>query len=242
LAPVETVLSYGCVIWTDPRTAGSSFLNALGDVSGLPTFYEPFQYGPNPREWAQIYEDWCIDGDPAPLYQTFSQRALIKHIPEAFDDNFNADLARAAEYNGYRHIRLIRCDTFARLASRGIAEQIDVWVADKATLDDLQTGDLAPLDVPHLISDLRLDMARWDAVQPHLTSVLTVRTEDVVSPMRKRRHACLRRILRFLELPPEGLGIIDEALARGGQNTSRIWRLLPNLSELRTALILEGVV
>jgi hypothetical protein len=231
------------VIWTDPRTAGTALSAALKSISEYPSVVdEPFQYGPNPKTLGYVYENWCINGDPAVLYQALARHILIKHIPEAFDDNFNADLARAAEYNGYRHIRLIRCDTFARLASRGIAEQIDVWVADKATLDDLHAGDLAPLDVPHLISDLRLDAARWDAVQPHLTSILTVRTEDVVSPMRKRRHACLRRILRFLELSPEGLGVIDEALARGGQNTSRIWRLLPNLGELRTALILEGVV
>lgn len=228
-------MSLPALIWADPRTGSSSFFYALARVVGPPAYYEPFQYVGEPGPFAQIYEDWCVDGDPAELYRMIGRRHLIKHIPEAFDDNFNADLARAAEYHGYRHIRLVRCDTFGRLVSRGIAEQIDVWRGPLGNINGL-----GPIDVPRLIEDMRLDAARWRAVVPHLTAVLTVRTEDLVSRHRTRRHTCLTRVLRFLELPRESLGVLDDELAGGGQDTSQVSRWLPNLGELRRALMVEG--
>jgi hypothetical protein len=236
-------LSFPFIIWTEPRTAGTALSAALKSISEHPSVEdEPFQYGPNPKALGHVYEDWCLDGDPAPLYRVLARRVLIKHIPEAFDDNFNADLSRAAEYNGYRHIRLVRLDTFARLVSRGVAEQLDAWGTHAdARLGDLRPGDLRPLDVPHLVGDARVDARRWQAVLPHLTAVLNVRTEDLVSRFVSRRHARLRRVLRFLALPPEGLGALDRAMARGGQDTSRVWPLVPNLGELRDALARECV-
>jgi hypothetical protein len=237
---VETVLSYAFLIWTNPRTAGTTLSAALKAISEHPPAEdECFWYQPNARQFSYIYEDWCIDGDPAALYEVLSRHVLIKHIPEPFDDNFNADLARAAEYNGYRHIHLVRCDTFARLVSRGVAEQLDEWHID---VRSAKVTKLKPLDVPHLISDLRLDAARWDAVRHHLSSVLTIRTEDLVSQNCERRHACFRRLLRFLELPPDGLAALDQAFARGGHNTQSVWQLVPNLGELRGALARECVI
>jgi hypothetical protein len=230
-------MTFPCLIWADPRTGSSALFKALSKVCDRPAFFEPFQFGPHPREWAHIYEDWCVDGDPAALYEAIGQRALIKHIPEAFDDNFNADLARAAEHHGYRHIHLVRCNTFARLLSRGIAEQLDAW---DGPAEDIRSGDLNPLDVPHLISDLRLDAARWRAIVPHLTAVLTVRMEDVTNPNRARRHDYLSHILRFLCLPRIALRELDEELSRGHQKTSLIAPWVPNLDELRVALATEG--
>jgi hypothetical protein len=230
-------VSLPCLIWADPRTGSSALFAALAEIVGRTTAYEPFQYGRDPNLWGWVYEGWCVDGDPASLYRVIGQRALIKHIPEAFDDNFNADLARAAEYHGYRHIRLVRRDTLGRLVSRGIAEQLDAWTGPP---EDIGAGDLSPLDVGHLIENLRRDVESWRAVVPWLTRVLTVRTEDVTSPHRRRRHECLARILRFLELPRESLRVLDEELARGRQDTARAARWVPNLDELRGALRTEG--
>jgi hypothetical protein len=230
-------MTFQCLIWADPRTGSSALFNALSRVMGQRSAYEPFQYGSHPNQWAWIYENWCVDGDPAALYRAVGQVGLIKHIPEAFDDNFNADLARAAEYHGYRHIKLVRVDTFARLLSRGIAEQLDAWDGPPA---DIGPDDIGPLDVPHLISDLRLDGSRWLAIAPHLTAVLTMRTEDFTNPSCRTRHNCLARMLRFLELPRESLRALVEHLAAGRQGTSRIAPWVPNLDELRIALATEG--
>jgi hypothetical protein len=229
-------MSHGWIIWSEPRTAGTTFSAALKAVSRRPSAPdEPFQYGARPNIWAWIYEAWCVDGDPAALYRALSTGACFKHIPEAFDDNFNADLARAAEYHGYRHIKLVRCNTFARLVSRGVAEQLDAWSGPSAS-----TRELAPMDVPHLIEDLRLGAARWRAVVPWLTAVLVVKTEDVTSEHAGRRHECLARVLRFLGIPRKQMRVLDERLARGPQNTSLIASRVPNLGELRRALMTEG--
>jgi hypothetical protein len=231
-------VSYPWLIWTDPRTAGTAFSAALKAISEHPSVEdECFQYGPKPKQFANIYENWCIAGDPSALYRLLADHVLLKHIPEAFDDNFNADLARAAEYNGYRHIRLVRCNTFARLVSRGVAEQIDAWRTDAKSI----VAGLKPLDVIHLVEDMRLDAARWHAVSRHITSCLVVRTEDLISRNRERRHACFGKVLRYLELPRSGgMEILDRTLERSGQHTESAWPLLPNLGELRVALAAEG--
>jgi hypothetical protein len=230
-------VSLPCLIWADPRTGSSALFYALARVIGPPARYEPFQYdGDEPAAWTHVYRDWCRDGDPAALYRVMSQRVLIKHIPEAFDDNFNADLARAAEYHGYRHIRLVRLDTFARLVSRGVAEQLDAWTGPPGGVREL-----APIDVPHLTATLRLDAARWRAIVPHLTAALTVKTEDLTSEHAGRRRECLTRILRFLEISREHMGAVEDELSRGDQNTSGVARLVPNLGELREALRAEAV-
>jgi hypothetical protein len=231
-------VSFAFLIWADPRTAGTTLSVALKSLSEHPAVEEePFLYGDDPRQLSQIYENWCLDGDPAAIYRTLARHVLIKHVPGLFDDNFNADLARAAEYHGYRHIRLVRCDTFARLVSRGVAEQLDEWYGDVRPRVD---GVLKPLDVPHLIDDMRIDAAKWQAVLPHITCCLTLRMEDLVSRHRERRLACLRRVLRYLELPPDGLHALDGAFERGGHNTESIWALVPNLDDLRNAIAAEG--
>jgi hypothetical protein len=231
-------VSYPFIIWTEPRTAGTAFSAALKSVSEYESVEdEPFQYGADPKQLASVYENWCLDGSPKELYKILAKRVLIKHIPEAFDDNFNADLARAAEYNNYRHIRLIRCDTFARLMSRGIAEQLDMWNLKANLRLDL----LKPLDVPHLVADLKLDASRWSSVSAYLTRVLVVRTEDIVSHNRARRHKYLKRVLKFLELPRDKLANLDLALSHSNQDTPRVYSMIPNIDQLRSVLAYEGV-
>jgi hypothetical protein len=231
-------VSYPFIIWTEPRTAGTAFSAALKSVSEYESVEdEPFQYGADPKQLASVYENWCLDGSPKELYKVLAKNVLIKHIPEAFDDNFNADLARAAENNNYCHIRLIRCDTFARLISRGIAEQLDMWNL-KA---NLRLDSLKPLDVPHLVADLKLDASRWNSVSAYLTRVLVVRTEDIVSRNRARRHKYLKRVLKFLELPRDKLANLDLALSNSNQDTARVYSMIPNIDQLRSALSYEGV-
>lgn len=231
------------IIWADPRTGGTALSAALKAISPHPAVEdEPFQYGPHPKQLAHVYEAWCRDGDPGHVYDALKHRALIKHIPEAFDDGFNAHLARAAEFHGYRHVRILRCDTFAQLVSRGIAEQLNAWAAkDGRRLLAMRTAPLKPLDVGLLIANYRLGNVRWRNVLPEIGTLLTIRTEDFTSRNRERRHDCLRKLLRYLGEPPAALAIVDQALQDSGQESDAAWKLVPNLSELRLALATEGL-
>jgi hypothetical protein len=236
-------LSHPWIIWTEPRTGGTALSAALKAVSEHPAVEdEPFQYGEHPKQFAHIYEAWCETGDTLALSRLLGRHVLIKHIPEAFDDEFNSELVRAAERHGYRHVRLVRLDIFARLVSRSVAEQLDAWEVSRARPALANITHLEPLDVPHLLSDFRLGNARWAALQRGITSCLTICTEDVVSRYHDRRHKCLRLLLRFLGLAPGLISDVDAILQNSGQNTESVWHLIPNLRELRTAMALEGAI
>jgi len=234
---------YPYIIWTEPRSVGTALSSALGSVCNHPRAPDdPFMYGANPGVLNAIYEQWCRDGMPGPIYRALRSRIVFKHTPETFDDNFNADLARAAEHHGYRHIRLIRCNVFAQLASRGVAEQLDAWRrhdTQKKLAERNRTLD--PLDIPDLIEKAQIARARWEVASAHLRHCLVVRSEDIAAPSQERRHQAIRRLLRFLEVPPAALQRLDRILSRGGRDTDSIWPLVPNINDLSAALISKGI-
>lgn len=229
------------IIWTEPRSVGTALSAALAGISTYPTVEDdPFMYGTNAGPLNHIYEQWCRDGDPAAIYRALSRRIVFKHVPETFDQNFNADLTRAAEHNGYRHIRLVRLNVFAQLVSRGVAEQLDAWRRDATQRKAMRQHALSPLDAEDLILKFELGRARWDQVSQHLTSCLTLRSENIASPIQERRHMTIRRLLRFLEISPSALAAIDRRISRG-RDTESLWPLVPNLGELSAALISRGI-
>ncbi len=226
-------MSHPFIIWTEPRTAGTTLSAALKSVSEHPSVQdEPFE---KMCELAHVYERWLNDRDPAPVDRVFGRHVVMKHISEHFDEGFEITLARAAERHGYRHIRLVRANRFAQLVSLGVAAQTREW-RRLASVDHAE-----PINVPAVIGDAKACSARWRAVSQHISACLLVRTEDVTSRDRERRHGCLRQLLRFLELPPERLGALDHILGQGGQGTERVWPLIPNLGALRAAIAAEGI-
>jgi hypothetical protein len=233
------------IIWAETRTASASLAAALRTVSDFPSLEdEPFLYN-TPRVHAAIYQDWCTTGDPAPLYRLLEPTPGIKHIAEPFHENFNADLARACNHHGYRHIRLDRRDTFAQLASRGIAEQLDAWEAEtaKRRFEHVKNGTpfvdgavrrLGPLNVEDLLRKRARGLERWEAVSGHIPELFQVWTEDIVGPTRK--WPTLLRLLRYLDIPLERADEFDQVLARGAQNSEVMWQMIPNIHELREAV------
>jgi hypothetical protein len=231
------------IIWTVPRTGGTTLSRALKAVSEHKKIEdEPFQYGDHPKELAHIYEHWRKTKEISELTIRLIDRCLIKHIPEAFDDEFNIKLAQISSDLNYKHINLKRQDELARLISRDIAQQLDVWQPPKSTevINDIISGkrQLKPLDVPHLIDNYRLGQHRWHKIKPHLGKILDITMEDLLY---RDRQATITRLIRYLNLPESAHVRINTLLDDGGQDSGKIWRFLPNIDELKQALQNEGL-
>jgi hypothetical protein len=217
------------IIWTVPRTAGTALLHALGKASGMPVLNEPFQYGAVPGPWSEIYNLWKNKRRSLGVLGPHG----IKHIPESFDDEFNIALIEATKHYGYRHIRLYRRDWLAMLVSRDVANQLNAWTAQDAIKAhaDVLAGKhkLKPLDVPRLISDLRLGWWRWEAVKPHLPDFLEVTTEDI---------SCegVYQLAKHLDVSADKIDFTNDT----DQHTRDLYRFIPNMDELRSALKGEG--
>ena len=226
------------IIWTVPRTGGTNLSAALKSLSERPAAEdEPFQFGDNPRQFSGVYERWRRR--PSAIGELSSICEVgwcIKHIPESFDDAFNIALAQETERAGYRHIHLTRRDEFARLISRDVAEQLNAWEARDAfpLIHEILAGRhrLHPLDVPHLIVNKRLGEHRWRMIRPHLSNVVEITTEEIIIDP----GFIIQRLALVLGLDCESAA---KTLPAQGQDTKRIWHLIPNLDELRAALKAE---
>ncbi len=225
------------LLWAATRTASTTLSDALGAEC------EPFNEGPppNPRHW--VYALWRATGDTGPLDQICRDNVSLKHMVEAHDGGFNVALAKSATRHGYRHLHLVRLDTVERLVSLDLAGQLEAWWPAEArqAFTKVLHGEvtLNPLDVPRLIGNARSVHHRWLSVATHLGPTLTVICEDLVTPRRDRRHAVFRRIARFLELPD--IAALDATLQKGGQDTGSIRAFVPNVAELRAAVMEQGL-
>lgn len=212
-----------CIIWAVARVGSTALARALRALN------EPFQLSDGFRSVEEIRE-LC------------TSHYSIKHLYEECPDEQNIALAQAANEHGYRHIRLMRCNEFARLVSRGIAAHQDAWTPANAItrFEDLKAGrtKLRPLDVQHLVKIHQMAVERWRTVTPHVGPLLTVRFEDITSANRERRHHAFRHIAAFLHLP--SIEPLERIIATSGQNTKEVWEFVPNLQELRTALVAGG--
>lgn len=232
-------MSQRVVIWAATRTSSTNLCHALHAEN------EPFQAGPPPSRLAWAYKAWQTSGETYPLVELCASETDFKHVPEWFDDGFNVALAQIATDYGYRHIHLVRMNSLARLISLDVAGQLNAWWPEdaEARFAELARGDrtLNPLDVPRLIAVCRQAMRCWLAIRPYLGPMITVTQEFITSRDQGTRHTALREVMRFLELPEDALPGLDAAMRDGGQHGERMRALLPNVDELRTALIAEGM-
>jgi len=236
-------MAYHFIIWAATRTSSTSLASATNAEN------EPFHFGPPPNRLNWAYADWqkqrtnekLISG----LSLALSDRPCFKHLPEWFDDDFNVGLAKRSTAFGYRHIHLIRLNELERLISNDVAGQLDAWWPKEAKerFAELRSGTrrLNPLDVPRLIGNAKRVRAAWNAVEPHLSPVLTVLQERLTGKDADTRIGTLRKIADFLDLPSDSLRDLDLSMRNGGQNTAQILDLLPNVGELRTRLMEEGL-
>lgn len=231
------------IIWASTRTSSTNLAEATGAEN------EPFHFGPPPNRLHFVYAQW-LAGNQGPEFDFVLRGILVrnesfKHLPEWFADGFNMALARSATSLGYRHIHLIRLNELDRLVSNDIAGQLDAWWPKEADdrFAELRSGErhLNPLDVTRLIENARRVRQVWRAVEPHLAPVLTLTQEDLTSWDVDIRGDALRRLAGFLGLPGDSLRDLDLSMQFGGQKTVRIRDLVPNVGELRQALMTEGL-
>lgn len=217
-----------CVIWAMARVGSTALGQALGALN------EPFQLLGEQFSGAREIERVC------------ATHRSIKHLYEECPDESNIALAHAANQNGYRHIHLVRCNEFARLLSRGIATQCDAWTPeDTATrFEAVESGDvqLGPVNVEHLLSISRGALIRWRAIREHVGSLLTLRFEDVTSANCGHRRQALQRLCAYLGMAPDRARNLERSMTHGEQRTQDIWRFVPNMCELRQALVAEGAL
>lgn len=227
------------ILWAATRTSSTNLAEATGAEN------EPFHFGPPPNRLNWVYAEWQQHGMVGHLDQVCHMRECFKHLPEWFDDGFNIALAQAATRAGYRHIHLIRLNELDRLVSNDVAGQLDAWWPKEADdrFAELRSGErhLNPLDVTRLIENARRVRQAWRAVEPHLAPVLTLTQEDLTSRDVDIRGDALRRLAGFLGLPGDSLRDLDLSMQFGGQKTVRIRDLVPNVGELRQALMTEGL-
>jgi hypothetical protein len=228
------------IIWAATRTSSTNLAEATGAEN------EPYQAGPPESRLHWIYQQWQRDGLPANLLDVCAEKQSFKHLPEWFDDGFNIALARLTTAFGYRHVRLIRLTELDRLISNDVAGQLNAWSPGDAVerFAEVKRGarQLNPLDVPRLIENARRIREAWHAVEPHLAPILTLIHEHITAHRVDLRVTALRRLAGFLGLPAESLTDLNLSMQRGGQNTAQIRDMIPNVGELRQAMMTEGLV
>lgn len=226
------------IIWSAARSGSINLCDALGAES------EPFNPWPPKAKLADIYLNWPKSADH--LEQLCEAGYCLKHLPEGFGDDFNVGLARIASRHGYRHIHLVRRDELARLVSRGIAMQTNAWIPAKAKAKfaELREGrkKLAPLDVDEAMRNTLRVRRAWNTIAPHLGPTRMMLHEHLTSRNVTIRHATLLELIDFLELPYGWIVRLKTAMRDGGQRSEQVWDLVPNIAEMRAALLREGLL
>jgi len=227
------------ILWAATRTSSTNLAEAISAEN------EPFHFGPPASRLNWAYAEWQNGRLDADLSIALSDRPCFKHLPEWFDDEFNVALARKSTEFGYKHIHLIRLNELDRLISNDVAGQLDAWWPKEADdrFAELRSGQrqLNPLDVPRLVGNAKRVWQAWGVVEPHLAPVLTVAQEYLTNRDCDIRHHTLKRLAGFLDLPTDSLRDLDLSMQFGGQRTVRIRDLIPNIGELRQALMTEGL-
>jgi hypothetical protein len=227
--------TYPFVIWCRQRTGSISLFAALCSASEhTPAEIEPFDFGPtSDRQFSNVGKRMPWPERDRALRKICDGRLLIKHCYENLSEEFNLALAWISTRAGYRHIHLTRRDEIARLVSKGIAERHGTWGAHDWTRhrfrEYLVAGrGLPPLDVPMLRRYHEDCERKWRRVGP-LLKALEVAFEDLFGPVKERT---LARIALFLSMPEASANIMAANLGHG-QDTRAIWKLIPNIDELR---------
>jgi len=224
------------IIWAATRT-GSTALAEVLDAEN-----EPFQNGEHPNRLGWIYDRWQRGERTSAMYDVLRSGLCLKHLPEGFSDDFNTCLADMATFRDYRHIHLVRWNELARLVSLDLAIQTDAWKREEAAykLDAARRGEIAvrPLNIPALLENSdRVDRA-WRTVRSYLGSYITIAFEDATCPEIWRRDLVLPGLQSFIGRPDREA--FHEAMRTSSQDSQKLRDLLPNIDNLRRALIARG--
>jgi hypothetical protein len=229
-------LQFPWIIWGRQRSGSISLFSALCSVSEFtPAEIEPFDFGPiGDRQFTDVGKHMAPADRDRALREICDRRLLIKHCYENLSIDFNHALAEISTRAGYRHIHLVRRDEFARLVSKGIAEQHGTWGGHEWTRERYKsyaaTGkNLPPLDVPMLHRYHRDCVEKWNAVAPLLASLEIISEDLFTTPL-----PVLYRAARFLNMPAH-----THTMAKNlgkAHGTRMIWKLIPNIGELQEAI------
>ena len=230
-------MSFPFIIWCRQRTGSISLFYSLCSASEhTPAQCEPFDADvTKDRQFTNVGKRMRPRERDVALRSICDDRFLIKHCYENLSEEFNHALAEISTRAGYRHIHLVRHNELARLISKGIAEQHGTWVADGWTRAKYQDWKrrglkLPPLDIPAMKQYHELSESRWRALagllRPH-----EVMSENFFSVPR----LVLSRITDYLGMPTSNVQTMLNNIG-ASQSTPSIWKLLPNIQELKDAI------
>ena len=225
------------------RTGGTTLASLLATLSEYPGIqHEPFN---SDRKFGHIAAEFALSGDEAQLraalHDCLENRPVIKHCYELMSHAFNAAFMDVTTTLGYRHIVLDRRNETDRIVSLELAHLTGAWggAAVQKIYPDIEAGEvtLEPLDATRALREMRLcntrrkelsqAMATLDGVTPFV-----VYFEDVYSDPEEGR-ALIARVLEFLDIRREAHTdyekLVDDALLRRGQNSSRILQAVPDV-------------
>jgi hypothetical protein len=228
-------MSHPFLLWCRQRTGSISLFYSMTSVSEHEAAQpEPFDRDiDKDRQFSAIRRMSQWERDRA-LREICDKGYLIKHCYENLPEDFNHALAEISTRAGYRHVHLRRRDETARLISKGIAEQYATWVPGDwttARFEELtRRGQIQPLDVAALKTYHDVSEARWAALAG-LLRAYEVSFEDLFS----RPKPTLSRLAAYIGVPQSSVGTMLSNLGNG-QNTAGIWKLIPNVEELRKVI------
>jgi len=252
-------VSYPFIIWTVQRTGGTSLTELLMKMSEhRAADHEPFNWRRSkPRQFGAVARNWVETKDEATLQSAlrviFADRYLIKHCYELHGAPLSVQILRGAAKTDYRHILLLRRDELSRLASKFIAEANGTWFKDYAA--EVYAGivshkrNLQPLPVDQVVIQFEHCRRTTDRIRQVLARLRVnkreVWYEDIYTGDRETRLSHLNDLFHFLDFTPETIAAhqtdIEEKIFGGGQNTGDILQFVPNLAEVRQALVAAGL-
>lgn len=229
------------VIWTMRRTGGTTLATLLNILSEHPGIqHEPFN---GERKLGHVYQAFSENGDVkqlrAALHEGLAHRPVIKHCYELMSHGFNKALMQVTTELGYRHIVLDRRNEADRLISLELAQLTGAWGGDAAQkiYPAIEAGDvvLERMNMDHAMYQMRLCHTRRKelaAMTKRATPApFVIYFEDVYSDATAGR-ALIGRLLAYLGMRPEEHAdydtLLEDALLRRGQNTSRIMQAVPD--------------
>lgn len=238
------------VIWTMRRTGGTTLatlLNLLSEHPGIQ--HEPFNAE---RKLGHVYPAFCASGDAgqlrADLAEELGHRPVIKHCYELMSHAFNKGLMEVTTAMGYRHIVLDRRNETDRIISLELAQLTGAWGGEAAgkIYPAIEAGEmvLGGMNMDHAMYQMRLCQTRRKELAA-LTkrarpAPFVVYFEDVYSdPVAGR--ALIERLLAYLGIRAQDHAdydtLIEDALLRRGQNTSRIVQEVNNFEADKARLV-----
>lgn len=236
-------MSHPYVIWTMRRTGGTTLASLLATLSEHPGIqHEPFN---SDRKFGHIAAEFARNGDEvqlrAALHDCLENSPVIKHCYELMSQAFNTVFMDVTTALGYRHIVLDRRNETDRIVSLELAHLTGAWGGEAAQkiYPDIEAGviTLEPLDTTRALREMRLCNTRRKELAQAMAALngvtpFVVYFEDVYSDPQEGR-ALVARVLAFLDIQREAHtdyeNLVDSALLKRGQNSSRILQAVPDV-------------